>query len=171
MHLRRRVSALLFVVLCGGLPAHAGSELKPWTGGAAPPLVLRDLDGRTVSLADYRGKVVLVNFWATWCAPCIEEMPAMQRLRDKFALAGFEVLAVNFQEGEGRIKDFLKKRPLDLTIVRDHDGSVRTAWGVRVFPTSFIIGPDQQIKYQVVGDVDWTSSKVETQIRSLLPRT
>lgn len=150
--------------------AHAGGELKSWTGGATPALALRSLDGKPVNLADYKGKVVLINFWATWCAPCIEEMPSMQKLRDKLGPAGFEVLAVNYQEGEARINDFLKKRPLQLPIVRDHDGSARTAWGVRVFPTSFIVDAGQRIRYTVVGDVDWSSARVESQIRELLPR-
>jgi thiol-disulfide isomerase/thioredoxin len=162
---------LLLVAVFQAAPALAGSELKPWTEGPTPQLSLRDLAGQPVNLADYKGKVVLVNFWATWCAPCIEEMPSMQRLREKLGLAGFEVLAVNYQEGQARINDFLQKRPLKLTILRDHDGSVRTGWGVRVFPTSFVIDTEQRIRYTVVGDVDWTSPKVESQIRDLLPRT
>ncbi|MEO8134438.1 MAG: TlpA disulfide reductase family protein [Betaproteobacteria bacterium] len=167
-----RIFALLVAIaLCGSIAAHAGGELKPWTGGPTPALTLRDLTGQPVQLSSYRGKVVLVNFWATWCAPCIEEMPSMQRLRDKLGLAGFEVLAVNYQEGETRINDFLKKRPLNLTILRDADGSVRTGWGVRVFPTSYVIDTDQRIRYVVVGDVDWASSKIENQIRALLPRS
>ena len=168
----RYVAPLLFVfaALCNGA-AIAGSELKPWTGGPAPQLALRDLAGQPVKLSDFKGKVVLINFWATWCAPCIEEMPSMQRLRDKLSLAGFEVLAVNYQEAPARINDFLKKRPLKLTILRDHDGSARTGWGVRVFPTSFVIDSEQRIRYTVIGDVDWTSPKVEAQIRELLPRS
>ena len=170
MH-RHAVSLLFLVALLGSTPARAGNDLKPWTGGPTPQLSLRDLAGQAVSLADLKGKVVLVNFWATWCAPCIEEMPSMQRLRDKLGLAGFEVLAVNYQEGAARIGDFLKKRPLQLTILRDHDGAARTAWGVRVFPTSFVIDADQRIRYTVTGDVDWTSPKVESQIRALLPKS
>lgn len=95
----------------------------------------------------------------------------MQSLRDKLSLAGFEVLAVNYQEGQARINAFLKKRPLKLTILRDHDGSIRIGWGVRVFPTSFVIDAEQRIRYTVTGDVDWSSPKVESQIRELLPRS
>lgn len=69
-----------------------------------------------MSLADYRGKVVLVNFWATWCAPCVAELPSMQKLRDKLSLSGFEVLAVNYKDSTKKIDDFLLKRPLDMTI-------------------------------------------------------
>ena len=160
------VCAVLF-----GTSARAGSDLVPWTGGPTPQLALKDLAGHPLTLADLKGKVVLVNFWATWCAPCIEEMPSMQKLRDKIGLAGFEVLAVNYQEGQARINDFLKKRPLKLTIVRDADGAAKTAWGVKVFPSSFIVDTDGRIRYTVIGDVDWTSSKVESQIRELLPKT
>jgi cytochrome c biogenesis protein CcmG, thiol:disulfide interchange protein DsbE len=168
----RSVLGLLFLfAVLGGAPARAGSDLKPWPGGPTPQLSLRDLTGREVNLADLKGKVVLVNFWATWCAPCIQEMPSMQRLQDKLGLAGFEVLAINYQEGQARINDFLKKRPLKLTILRDHDGSVRTGWGVRVFPTTFVIDTEQRIRYTVTGDMDWSSPKVESQIRELLPRS
>jgi thiol-disulfide isomerase/thioredoxin len=168
---RYALRLLLLLAVLGGAPARAGSDLTPWTDGPAPQLSLRDLAGQPVNLSDFKGKVVLVNFWATWCAPCTEEMPSMQRLRDKLGLAGFEVLAVNYQEGQARINDFLKKRPLRLTILRDHDGSVRAGWGVRVFPTSFVLDADQRIRFTVTGDVDWSSPKVESQIRELLPRT
>ena len=168
---RFALNLVILLAVLGNAPARAGSDLKPWTGGPTPQLALLDLAGKPVNLADFKGKVVLVNFWATWCAPCIEEMPSMQRLRSKLGLAGFEVLAVNFQEGQARINDFLKKRPLELPILRDHDGSVRTVWGVRVFPTSFVIDTDQRIRYTVTGDVDWSSPKVESQIRELLPRS
>jgi cytochrome c biogenesis protein CcmG, thiol:disulfide interchange protein DsbE len=165
----RNVLGLLVVFAAlGGLPARAGSDLKPWTDGPAPQLSLRDLTGQPVNLADFRGKVVLVNFWATRCAPCIEELPSMQRVQDKLGRDGFKVLAVNYQEGRARIDDFLKKRPLKLTILRDHDGSARTGWGVRGFPTSFVIDTDQRIRYTVTGGVDWSSPKVESQIRELL---
>jgi len=169
--LRYALISLLVSITLLGAPARAGSDLVPWTGGPTPRLVLKDLAGNPRNLADLKGKVVLVNFWATWCAPCIEEMPSMQQLRDKIGLAGFEVLAVNFQEGQPRINDFLKKRPLKLRIVRDSDGAVKAAFGVKVFPTSFIVDPDGRLRYSVIGDVDWTSSKIESQIRELLPKT
>jgi len=93
-----------------GTSARAGSDLVPWTGGPTPQLALKDLAGHPLNLADLKGKVVLVNFWATWCAPCIEEMPSMQKLREKIGLAGFEVLAVNYQEGQARINDSVSIR-------------------------------------------------------------
>jgi thiol-disulfide isomerase/thioredoxin len=169
--MRNLLLGLLALLALDAAPAAAATDLVPWTGGPTAALNLKDLGGRSVNLADYRGKVVLVNFWATWCAPCIAEMPSMQALRDKLGTTKFDVLAVNYQEGTPRINAFLKKRPLTLTIVRDTDGAARTAWGVKVFPTSFVVDTEGRIRYSVQGDVEWMSKKVEAQIRELLPNT
>ena len=163
------LSALCLLFAAG--TAFAGFELKPWTGGATPPLSLVDASGKKVDLADYRGRVVLVNFWATWCAPCVAELPSMQKLRDKLSLAGFEVLAVNYKDTPKKIEDFLVKRPLNMTIPRDADGATGLAWGVRTFPTSFVIDTEGRIRYWVIGDVEWMSPSVEGRIRELLPKT
>jgi thiol-disulfide isomerase/thioredoxin len=165
------LATLLSLFMLITAPALAGFELKPWTGGATPPLSLLDVAGKKVDLAQYRGKVVLVNFWATWCAPCVAELPAMQKLRDKLSLSGFEVLAVNYKDSQKKIDDFLVKRPLALPIPRDSDGAVGMAWSVRTFPTSFVIDADGRIRYWVIGEVDWLSPSVESRIRELLPKT
>ncbi|HEY8244263.1 MAG: TlpA family protein disulfide reductase [Vicinamibacteria bacterium] len=144
------------------------AQPSDWSGGATPPLVLRDLDGREVRLDAYRGRTVIVNFWATWCAPCVEEMPSLMRLRDKFASRGLEVIAVNFQENAARIKPFMQRYGLEMPVVRDHDGSARTSWGVNVFPSSFVIGPDQKVAFVVVGEADWSGPPIEPRIRSIL---
>src|SRR6202795_2738963 len=78
--------------------AYAADVLEPWTGGPTPALRLKNLAGNDVGLDDYRGRTVIVNFWATWCAPCVAEMPSLQRLRDRMAPDGLEVIAVNLQE-------------------------------------------------------------------------
>jgi thiol-disulfide isomerase/thioredoxin len=163
-----RVAAALALALASA--AHA-AELRPWTGSAAPPdLALKDLQGREHRLADYRGKVVLVNFWATWCEPCREEMPAMQRLQERLAGKPFVILAVDFGEGEPRVKAFLEKLPLSFTFLLDRDGSVARGWRVRVLPVSFVIDADQKVRYSAVGDAAWDSAAVEQAIRGLLPR-
>ena len=149
--------ALVTLVLGG--PAVA-AELKPWQGGAAPPLALKDLEGRAHRLSDYRGKVVLINFWATWCEPCRDEMPSIQRLRDRMAGKPFAVLAVNVGEFEVRIEDFFRKYQLDLTVLRDHSSEVMKAWRVRELPATFIVARDGRIRYSLSGEFDWADEKV-----------
>src|SRR5262245_2245723 len=146
----------------------AGGTMKPWTAGATPPLALRDLEGKEHKLADYKGKVVVLNFWATWCDPCREEMPSMQRLQDKLA-GRLVVLAVDYGEGAPRISDFLKKVPVKFTVLLDRDTSAATAWKVKVLPTTLVIDTEQRVRYIAVGDIGWDTQAVEEQIRKLLP--
>ena len=145
------------------------TELKRWKGKpAAPPVELLTPDGALFSLQQLRGKVVLVNFWATWCEPCITEMPALQRLRNELAENGFEVLAVNYQEGPARINGFIQKMNLTLPVVRDTDGSVARSWGARVFPASYLVDRAGNIRHSISGAADWTSRRLVSTIRTLL---
>ncbi|MEW5881095.1 MAG: TlpA disulfide reductase family protein [Pseudomonadota bacterium] len=169
----RRASALALALLLSIAHALAWAqvELKPWSGvPAAPPIALNTLDGVPLALSDLRGKVVVVNFWATWCEPCVEEMPSMQRLREKLRGEPFEILGVNYQEGAPRIRAFLQKVPVDFPIVRDTDGGVARAWNARVFPSSYVIDADGRIRYALVGSIDWSAPAVEKTLRELMPR-
>ena len=134
-----------------------------------PALALRDVGGQLHRLEDYRGKVVLVNFWATWCEPCREEMPSMNRLRASLSGRPFEVLAVNLAESEARIRRFKEQVPLDFAVLMDRDSAAARAWQARVLPISFLIGPDGRIRYSVVGEIDWTQERVRTTVLALLP--
>lgn len=158
--------AVVAAVACAA--AAGAAELQPWTGGATPPLVLQDRHGRMHSLADYRGKVVLVNFWATWCEPCLAEMPSIERLRRSLAGKPFEVLAVNLGEPLGRIDRFLEKVPLGFPTLLDRDTVVAKAWKARVVPASYLIGPDGRIRYVHYGELDWASDAVRNRVFELL---
>ncbi len=125
-------------------------------------------DGSAAFAATLRGKVVLVNFWATWCEPCIREMPSLQQLRDQLHADGFEVLAVNYQEGPARINGFIEKMKLTLPVVRDTDGSVARAWGARVFPANYLVDRAGNIRHSMNGAADWTSPSLVSTIRTLL---
>jgi peroxiredoxin len=157
--------ALLFL-LAG---AAAAADLKPWAGGPAPALALKDLDGRSHQLSDYRGKVILVNFWATWCGPCRDEMPSIQELKDKLAGKPFVVLAVNLDEPESRIRKFLSQMKLDFTILLDPERKAARAWGARILPATYVIGPDGKIRYSLVGEINWGHEQVVSRISELLP--
>jgi thiol-disulfide isomerase/thioredoxin len=163
--------ASLLLVCAPAAPAvRADTErLIPWKDDRTPPLSLADLAGRRHSLADYRGQVVLVNFWATWCDPCREEMPSMQRLRQRLAGRPFAVLAVNHGESPARAGDFLKRARLDLPVLLDPGQETARAWRVRILPHSFLLGPDGRVRYSVIGELDWASDPVVEAVRRLLP--
>lgn len=157
--------ALMFL-LAG---AAGAADLKVWAGGPPPALALKDINGGSHRLSDYRGKVVLVNFWATWCGPCRDEMPSIQELKDKLAGKPFVVLAVNLDEPESRIRKFLSQMKLDFTILLDPEKKAARAWGARILPASYVIGPDGRIRYTLVGEINWGHEHVVSRIAELLP--
>jgi peroxiredoxin len=160
---------LLGLLLALSAALACAQELRAWRSGATPGLALRDLQGRLHRLEDYRGKVVLVNFWATWCGPCREEMPSINKLRAALAARPFAVLAVNVGEPESRIGRFIGEVPLDFPVLLDQDTAVAKAWQARILPASFVVGPDGRIRYSVLGEIDWTDARVRKAIDALLP--
>ena len=166
--MKSSLSFFLAIILSIAAPTAAAADLKPWNGGATPPLALEDLAGRTHSLADYRGSVVLVNFWATWCEPCRAEMPSMDRLRRSLQGRRFEVLAVNLAEPLSRIQKYLDTLPLGFPVLRDRDSAVAKAWKARLLPASYLIGRDGRIRYVAYGEIDWMSERVRAKVMQLL---
>ena len=164
-----RMALLCLIVLASALSGAA--DLKLWPGGPTPGLELQELDGRGHRLTDYRGKVVLVNFWATWCVPCRDEMPSIQHLKEKLAGRPFEVLAVNLDEPEARVRKFLTQIKVDFTVLLDPEKKVARAWDARILPASFVVGPDGRIRYSLVGDLDWADDHVVSRVAELLPVT
>lgn len=162
----RRILAVCLLALAA-VTAHA-AELRPWRGGPLPLFELRDLEGRTYRLADYHGTVVLVNFWATWCEPCRDEMPSIQRLKQKFAGKSFTVLAVNVGEPEARIRKFLASMALDFPVLLDPEMSVTRNWQTRILPASYLVGRDGRIRYSLVGELDWSSERVVKTVNELI---
>lgn len=144
------------------------ADFKPWPGGPTPALELQDLRGRTHRLEDYRGRVVLVNFWATWCEPCREEMPSMDRLRTALAGQPFDILAVNLAEPLSRVEKFAEKVPLGFPLLRDRDEATAKAWRARVLPASYLVGKDGSVRWVVAGELDWMSTAARARIAELL---
>jgi thiol-disulfide isomerase/thioredoxin len=160
--------ALLLSCLLLISPALA-QELKPWKAGATPPLALSDLNGKPVKLADYRGKVVMVQFWATYCPPCLKEMPSMMRLQQKLAGKPFVILAVNMGETDKEVRDFLKKINVDFTILMDSDGKALADWKVFVAPSTFLVDTKGSIRYTLQGGAEWDAAEYVTKISEMLP--
>ena len=143
--------------------------LRPWSGGAAPALELTDAEGAVHRLSDYRGKAVLINFWATWCAPCREEMPSIESLRLSMQGKPFAVLAVNVGQSGRVARDFARNLMLGFPLLLDSDTRTAKAWGAKVLPASFVIDPQGKIRYSYYGDLDWSSPEVRAKIEALLP--
>jgi thiol-disulfide isomerase/thioredoxin len=161
-------------VMCAmalSVSAAAESEWKAFStsgGQTPPPLTLPNLAGMPVDLAAFKGQVVLVNFWATWCEPCRDEMPSLNRLDHQLAGKPFKVLGINIGEGKPRIEQFLKRMPVDFTILRDADTDVMKAWRVRMLPASFLVDKNGMLRYQLTGDANWDDAKVQAPILELL---
>jgi thiol-disulfide isomerase/thioredoxin len=133
-----------------------------------PPLALADLGGTTRTLAEYRGRVVLVNFWATWCEPCRDELASINRLQERLTGKPFVVLLVNYGEARARVAEFAKREVIAFPVLLDPNQDAPKAWRVRVLPSSFVVGPDSRVRYSVIGEIDWGQNDAVEAVQSLL---
>ena len=147
---------------------HALTRLDPPL--AAPDFTLVDMDGEAYALKDYRGKVVMLNFWATWCPPCRREMPSMEALYQRFKDEAFTVLAVNQWEDGDIVFPYLGQLSVfpSFPILFDHEGSIAQAYKVRGLPTTVIIDRHGQMVYRAVGGRDFDHPQVRGIIQKLL---
>ena len=169
----RRLLLIIVVLILGGGGIYIYSNLPATPsvaiGKPAPEFLLEDTKGNKVSLSDFRGKVVMVNFWATWCPPCKEEMPSMERLNKIMANDDFVMLAINVEaNGRSVVPNFLKENPHNFTVLYDDEGSVQQQYGVFKFPESFIIRKDGTVDKRVIGQIDWASQRTVAYIKSLI---
>jgi peroxiredoxin len=140
-------------------------------GAPAPNFTLPDLDGKMVSLADYRGKVVLLNIWATWCPPCVEEMPSMEKLHQELKEEKFVILAVSIDEsGANAVLPFMKNHRLNFPALIDSAGAIKGLYQTTGVPESFIIDKDGRIVEDVVGPMDWAADGAIRYFRELIQR-
>lgn len=164
------------LVLALALTAYAARAEPPRTltelpaKPVAPALALKDTAGKLHRLADSRGKVVMVNFWATWCPPCRSEMPSMQRAWEKLKGEPFEMLAVDVGEDETAISGFISAIGVQLKfpILLDRDAQVMKAWPVTTLPTTFIVDGQGRIVYRAVGERAWDDPQILEKLRALI---
>jgi len=126
----------------------------------APPFLLRDINGKIVSTADWKGKVVILNFWATWCPPCIDEMPSLVQMQQKLQGNGVKVLAISVDADQGAYRDFLKAHNVDLLTVRDPDQKSNNLYGTFKFPETYIIDRQGVLRRKFVGPIDWGTPEI-----------
>ena len=146
------------------------NDIRPDEGHLAPDFALRTLEGNTVRLSEFRGqKVVLINFWATWCPPCRLEMPTMQQIYSEYKDKGFEILAVNIEpDAKQAIRDFVKELRLTFPIALDPDMKVTRKFRVIGLPVSVLIDRQGIVRAKEIGYHDWTSKASRTQVEKLL---
>jgi thiol-disulfide isomerase/thioredoxin len=144
------------------------APLRPWARGATPALAGEDLSGRAVDLRALRGRVVLVQFWASWCEPCAAELPAIARLRARHADRGLAVLTVNHGEGAARAEAFLREVGADLPVLLDRDHRAARAWGVGGLPSSFLVDARGRVHGWNFGACDWTRGEPAAVLERLL---
>jgi cytochrome c biogenesis protein CcmG, thiol:disulfide interchange protein DsbE len=135
---------------------------------AMPEFTLPDVAGRKVSLSDFRGKIVMLNFWASWCAPCREEMPAMERLYREFSDRGFVVLSVNVRDKREDALAFMKELNLTYPVVFDPSGRWLLRYGAWGLPNTYLIGRDREGLARMRGHADWYSPSARALIRALV---
>lgn len=162
------VGGSLYLGFAGSQRSQFEPQNKAGEGDVAPDFTLQDTEGNRVSLADLRGKVVLVNFWATWCPPCRAEMPSMDTLNDAMAEEDFVMLAINIEEnGRTVVPEFLAKNPHRFPVLYDDQGVVQKTYGVYKFPESFIVRKDGVIDDKIIGAIDWAHPETIAYLKSL----
>jgi len=168
---RRPWPGWLATILAGALtiPISYAAQLQELPEAApAATLALEDLSGTRHTLGDYRGRVVLVNFWASWCPPCIIEMPGMQRLKEKLAGRPFTILAVNVRESPGVIWKFRKLVRVDFPLLLDREGQAAEEWEIDVYPSSFLVDPQGRVRYAAYGPREWDAPEIVRTIEAML---
>jgi len=146
----------------------AVQTLAPVPGNImAPDFTLLDTNGKTHSLSDYRGRPVIINFWTTWCPPCREELPSMNRAWHLLEEEGIAMLAINMGEDEDTIFIFSADYPTDFPVLMDKSGDVIEQWPVKGLPTTYVIAPDGTIAYRAIGSREWDAKELLDTVRAL----
>jgi len=167
---RRLAGALGVLAHVLGVLAQGCAERPepPEAGAPAPGFELLDLEGNPHRLGDFAGRVVVLNFWATWCPPCVEEMPSLQRLEDELAPAGLSVVAVSVDERYSDIAPFVAEHGVRFLVLHDLGKRVSRQWDIFQFPETWVVGRDGTLRSHIVGARDWAAPESLRVFRELL---
>lgn len=166
-YIRVRIASVFLLILTSGLAGCYHGSKPSSIGKAAPDFTIQDSD-RSVSLGQLRGKIVVLNFWATWCPPCVEEMPSLVGLQKQLLGKGVIVLAVSVDDDADAYHKFLKEHAIDLLTVRDPGhrndegvtAPVASRYGTFKFPETYIIDRDGTIRRKFIGPIDWSQAEI-----------
>lgn len=162
------IFAVIITAGCGGEEKQIGP--KATKDQPAPDFTLTDLKGNQWKLSELRGKVVFINFWATWCPPCIKEMPSMQALQEKMAGRDFQMLAIMYNDRPEMGQSFLNMHGYTFPALIDPDSWVAQQYGLTGVPETFIIDPEGILREKYIGPYDWNSSDALQAIEPYLPK-
>jgi cytochrome c biogenesis protein CcmG/thiol:disulfide interchange protein DsbE len=154
----RRLSVLLALVTLFLIGCYSGSR-PPRIGTPAPDITVQDSD-RSVTLRQFRGKVVVLNFWATWCQPCVEEVPSLVQMQQRLKTKGVIVLAVSVDEDGDAYHKFLQAHGVDLLTVREGSKKSSNLYGTFKFPETYIIDRDGILRRKFIGEADWNQPEI-----------
>jgi len=169
--MNKLLAAILVTIVTTGLlitGCTAGSEPIATVGKAAPNFELQNLDGQLISLSSLKGKPVLVNFWATWCGPCVSEMPYLQEIHEDWSDSGLMVLAINTGDSASEAEQFLQDHNLSLPVLLDTKNVVAPKYGIRYIPTTFFIDKDGIVRNKVIGAFP-SKAAIESRLDEIVP--
>ena len=167
-----RKPALVTLGVAAALLLHAATiqigrhSTQPTSGSPVPDLVLSDLQGKTIRTSDYKGKVVVVNFWAAWCTPCTEEIPQFMALQKKYETQRVQVLGISIDDSDAELRNFYRKHNMNYPVIAGDQRTTDAFGGLPGLPTTFIIGRDSRIHVRQVGPTNFQS--LEQQVVDLL---
>ena len=148
--------------------AFLDNRLKPYKAHpVANPIRLHDINGKLIELNNYKGQVTLVNFWATWCPPCVHEIPSLNNLKSKMKGKNFQLISINYAEEPETVRNFLEQVKVDFPVLMDVDNKVSAQWNVIAFPSTFVVGSDGNIHYGVNAAIEWDDPKIIRILESL----
>ena len=161
-------TAAIFYVLTALLAAPASQAAMPKIGAAAPDFALKSSSGKNLKLSEHRGEVVMINFWATWCGPCRQELPLLNRLHEQYRKTGFTLLGVNIDDRQDAAQDMAKKLGITFPVLFDTDKRVSRLYDVNAMPSTVLIDRDGKVRYIHLGYRAGYETSYESQIRELL---
>lgn len=150
------------------ITADAVRERLVNVGDTAPNFKITTDDGKVVTRSDFGGKLLVLNFWATWCPPCVKEIPSLHEMQLRLKNKGVVVLAVSVDKNEATYKEFLKRAGVSFTTARDPEANISAEYGTFKYPETYVIDPSGKVVAKYIADQDWTSQQVMQQIERYL---